>query len=375
MTQKPTQRKSFIYQQPLLFQKLLPDVLIPPAIEGIPKIDLHRHLIGSISPQMLLNISKKHAFSLPTRSIEELDNLLTIKEPVNGLKPFFKSWPFISKLVFSPDILSSLTEYVLRDAHKDNVVYTELRASWGMTGKESFTVKEFLKGIQDGLTRAEQKYGIIGRIVFGITRHLFARHANWQRQRLWSNIVEAVSEYKDSVVVGFDLSGIEEGYPVDLFLEELQQAQKEGFPITIHCGETTKAKTIWEAIEALHPSRISHALSAVSDEDLLKQLAILQIPIEVCPSTNWLTQTVADLADHPMRKMHASGIKLTVNTDNPAICRSTLSRDYAILTSMMGFSDHDIEQFIKNSLTSMFGSKTLHKKIDRKMRDVKQRIF
>lgn len=358
-----------------LFTKSLSEAIIPPAIRDYPKIDLHRHLLGSVSAEMVFSVAKEHNLPLPTRSLGELEDLLTIKEPVNGLRPYFRPWTILSKLLVAPDIISSLVYHVLRDAYKDNVIYTELRVAWGMTGKEPFTVKEFLRGLQVGLTLGQQEYGVVGRIVFGITRHLFARHTAWQRRRLWFNILEAINQYRESVVVGFDLSGIEEGYPARLFMEEFQQVQGIGLPVTIHCGETTGIEDVRETLEILHPSRISHALSAVSDEKLLERLAILQIPIEVCPTSNYHTRAVADLTEHPMKKMYASGIKLTVNTDNPAISKTTLSREFSLLASKMGFSMLHIRQFTENSVVSIFGNDSLRQTIEEKYKCLKDRTL
>ncbi|MCL5423356.1 MAG: adenosine deaminase [Nitrospirae bacterium] len=343
----------------------MPEPVIPTSIRNGPKIDLHRHLLGSITADILLKVAREHAHSIPY-TISELEDLLVVKEPVDGLQPFFKAWPFLSKFMTSPDIISSMVRYVLEDAHNDNVIYTELRVGWGMTGRESFSVKEFLGGIQKGLLQAEKDFGIIGRVIFGITRHLFAHHASWQRQILWTNIVEAVNEYKNSVVVGFDLSGIEEKYPANLFLEEFQQIKKMGLPITIHCGETVGAQDIWATINTLKPSRISHALSSVIDDSLLKQLSQSQIPVEICFTTNWLTKTVSNLAEHPVKKMHSNGVKIVITTDNPAICRTTLSKEYALLISQVGFTISDINQFIENSLSSIFGDDFLQQSIREK---------
>ncbi len=362
-------------QQFSLFDKNYSNTTASLAISNYPKIDLHRHLLGSISSDMLLDIAEEHNLPLPTTNPEELNSLLTIHRPVNGLKPFFRSWPILSKLISNPDIISLLVTNVLKEAREDNIIYLELRASWGMTGKESYSVKTFLEGIQQGLSLGQEKYGVIGRVVLGITRHLFSRHVPWKRKELLFNIIEAATQFKDSVVVGFDLSGIEEGYPASLFQNEFQEIRRIGFPVTIHCGETTSVDNVWETIETLQPSRISHALSAINDKRLLKRLSELQIPIEICPTTNWLTQTVPDLSMHPIKKMKSNGTKLIVATDNPAICRTTLSKEYSLLMSEMGFSNHEIEQLIENSLDSMFGNHSLRQIVKEKYVCLKKRRF
>jgi adenosine deaminase len=347
-----------------LFEKSLPEIAVPSALRQKPKIDLHRHLLGSVSPEIFMTVAKAYGLPLPATSIDELEHLLTIREPVDGLQPYFRPWSLLSKLLVNPEVLSDLVYLVLRDAHDDNVVYVELRATWGMTGKEPFSVKDFLAGLQGGLGRAEQEHGVFGRIIFGITRHLFARHQLQQRNRLWHTIIDAVNHYKHTIVVGFDLSGVEAGYPPGLFRDEFQEVRRNGFPITIHCGETTGVQDIWEAIEILRPSRLSHALKVVLDERLLQNLASSQTPIEVCPVSNWLTRTVADLSKHPVKEMHASGLKLTINTDNPAINRSDLTKEYALLMSKMDFTSTDLDKFMMNSVSSMFGDLSLRRKIE-----------
>jgi adenosine deaminase len=356
-------------KQTSLFHSPRPLAPISTSLRNRPKIDLHRHLLGSISPTIFVKIAEEYGLPLPAESLAAISDLLTFVQPVNGLKPFFRPWQFVSKLLTRPEVVTSLVYNALEDAAHDNVIYTEFRASWGMTGQERFSVKEFLAAARIGITRAEQDFGVFGRVVLGVTRHLFARHAAWQRRRLWFDILDAASEYRDSVVVGFDLSGIEEGYPPSVFVEEFDQVYERGFPITIHCGETMGAEDIWHTLQYLHPSRISHALSAVGDEQLLDHLAELRLPIEICPTSNWLTGTVQDLKSHPMRTMHEKNLKLTVNTDDPAVCQTTMSSEYELVGFNLGFSNRDLDQLMSNSLSAMFGDQELRRVVTEKLKD------
>jgi len=156
--------------------------------------------------------------------------------------------------------------------------------------------------------------------------------------------------------VGFDLSGLEAGNPPAIFEQEFMEARAEGFPVTVHCGETMNSEDIWNALVHLKPSRISHGLSCVQDKSLLEYLRYYAIPVEVCPSANWLTKTVPDLHFHPLLEMHKSGLNVTINTDNPSICSTTLSREYAIVKTLLNFSNTALADLFKNSLSSAFGS-------------------
>ena len=93
------------------------------------KIDLHRHLLGSTSPKTYLRIVKKYGLELPVNSIAELDSLLTIREPVAGLREFFRPWKHLSRLIISPEALFEIAYDAFADEARDNVCYVEMRAS------------------------------------------------------------------------------------------------------------------------------------------------------------------------------------------------------------------------------------------------------
>ena len=331
-----------------------------------PKIDLHRHLLGSITPDMFRFICKRHNISLLTKHGEELDDIITIRERVDGLQPFFRPWPTLSSLLVEPSVLTTVTYLVLREAAKDNIVYTELRATWGMTAREKFSVKQFLAAIQAGLVQAEQDFGIIGRVVLGITRHLFGRHTLDHRRRLWANILNAASQYRDSVVVGFDVSGVELHHPVSLYTKELSEITEAAFPLTIHCGETTPASDVRAALQ-VKPVRLSHALSAAADPLLLEHLANNNVVVEACPTTNWLTQTVDKIEQHPVLDMFDHGVPVTLATDNPAIVGTTLSREYALVLKLTRLSELDVGILITNAHKFMFGNSTIRAIVGKKI--------
>lgn len=345
--------------QPTLFEKSLPEIPVPHSLRVRPKIDLHRHLLGSLTAQDVQELAAVHKLVLPTSSSAELEGLLRIRRPVRGLKEFFRPWPVLSKLLVSPAVLESLSYMALRHAHSDCVVYTEFRATWGMTGREPFGVGSFLTAVQRGFDRAHKEFGIVGRIVFGITRHLLVRHIPSHRRRLWSTILDAACEHRGAPVVGFDLSGVEAGYSADLYVNELSEARRAGFPLTIHCGEEAPASEVRAVVDHLKPERIGHGISAANDQSVLELLAASGTVVEACPTTNWLTGTVVDLADHPLKKMHECGVPITINTDNPAVCGTTLSREFAIVLELMALHSEDIVRFQGNSLKAMFADSSV----------------
>jgi adenosine deaminase len=338
------------------FDERLPSPDIPPSLESRPKIDLHCHLLGSVTPTIYKELVEAYHLDDPSTAAASLDDLLIIHERVDGLQAFFKPWPLLSRLLVRPEVLTALTSSVLKSFAHDHVVYSELRATWGMTGREPFSVIEFLKAIQLGIREAEKRHGVTARVVLGITRHIFSRHVAVERRRLWRQLLAAAGSFRDSLVVGFDISGVEEGFPIRSYAQELNEAAAAGFKITIHSGETTGVTELWDAVRAVRPKRIGHALAAVADADLLAYLAEHSIAIEACPTTNWLTKTVRTIPEHPLRRFIDAGVPVVVCTDNPGLCRTSLTREFALLISEGVLSHTEVVSMIRESPQHSFAT-------------------
>jgi len=260
-----------------------------------------------------------------------------------------------------------LAKDALKEASEDNIRYVELRASWGITGKERFSVSDFLKSLAEAFDQAEKEYNIVGRVVLGITRHLVGRHQPWFRKKLYKQILSAACNFKDECVVGFDLSGEEQNYAPIIFKDFFLEAKNMGFGVSIHCGETTGPEDIWEAIIDLSADRIAHGLGASKDQDLLSYISEKRIPLEICPTSNYLIKAIPSLREHPIREFKEKGIRITVNTDNPVTCQTSLSREYDNLMKLLQFTLIDVRRTVENALEASFAPPELKDKIKKNM--------
>ena len=329
------------------------DKIIPEIIK-LPKIDLHRHLLGCVTLETFLKVSKKFSIKLPSQNISELREMLTITKPVNGLSELFKPWKYLSRLIINPEVIYILTVEALKDASNDNIQYVELRISWGITGKEKFSIDDFLTSLTEAINFAEKEYKIFCRVIFGITRHIIGVHKPWMQKKLLKNIIESCLKFKDICVVGFDLSGKEYNYPPSMFIDFFKTVKNEGFYASIHCGETTSTTDIWEAIIDLSADRIAHALSAIQDKKLLFHLRDNKIPLEICPTSNLLSSTVPSIEDHPLKILRDNNIRITINTDNPAIFGISLSKEYDILYKKLHFDLYDLKKITITAFETCF---------------------
>jgi len=330
---------------------------------SLPKIDLHRHLLGSVSAKTVLKIQKKQSIISINEDEHSLNEKLILRYPEKDFNEYIRPWRFLSHLITSPEIVYILAYEALKEASEDNVKLVELRTSWGVTGAEKFPISEFLRSLKEAIEKAETDFGIKCRVVLGITRHLIGRHKDWMRKKLLINILKSALEYKDVCVVGFDLSGKEENYNPEKFKDFFKEAKKEGFFITVHCGERSGSSDISEAINELEADRIGHGLAAVRDEELLNTIIQREIPIETCLVSNYLSGAVPSISSHPIKQFKKKNIKFTINTDNPIRHNCSLSKEYQILIEKIGFTLTDIKESLQNSLEASFVSKNLKQEL------------
>lgn len=347
-------------------------VEIPDFLLKAPKVDLHRHLLGSVSLDSFVKVSKKYGLTLPANVEDDLYKILKIIEPVPGLKEFFRPWRFFSRLLVKPEAVYDITYDVLSDLRNDYICYSEIRTSWGITGQEKFPVSDFLYALNEARIDAEKNLGVQARFLLGITRHIMGNQQEWIRNGLYQRLLEAAIPYKGKCVVGFDLSGIEKGYAPNCFSNFFKSARDAGFNISIHCGETTGPNSIWQSLKDLYADRIAHSLSAIEDPDLMEYLKRHRTGVEICPTSNLLTESVSSIKDHPVKEMYDSGVKVTINTDNPEICSTTLSKEYAILLNEGIFSKSEIFDLMINAINVSFAPIKLKSKIAKLFRALRK---
>ncbi|MBQ3320272.1 MAG: adenosine deaminase family protein, partial [Spirochaetia bacterium] len=167
--------------------------------------------------------------------------------------------------------------------------------------------------------------------------------------------VELAREYlvKDGGVVAIDLAGAEALFHTDQFAEPFKKAREYGIPFTIHAGEADGAKSVKDALD-YGASRIGHGVRTAEDLALLEYLIKNQIPLEMCPNSNRQTKAVNDMSKYPIRDYLAKGVKVTVNTDDPAICRTTIAKEFEYLEKKFGITAGEKKIMMLNAVDAAF---------------------
>ena len=306
-------------------------------------IDLHRHLDGNIRPQTILELGQEFNVALPAAELEALRPYVQVTERAPDLVSF------LSKLDWGVAVLGDL-EACYRVAYENaedlaqlGVRYAELRFSPHYMAKgHDLPIAEVVAAVVAGVRAGSRDFQLPINLI-GIMSRSFGLE-NCSRE------LEAILAHKQDFVA-VDLAGDERGWPAPLFKQQFARARAAGLRITVHAGEADGPQSVWDAINELGAERIGHGVRAIEDDELVEYLVRHQIGLEVCLSSNVLTNTVPDLARHPARQLLERGVLLCFNSDDPAVQGCDLDYEFAHAVAEAGLSAEQVRQSQSNALS------------------------
>ena len=286
------------------------------ALRGLPKVELHRHLDGSVRPGTIWEIAQEHGIELGFRSREELERGAVIRAPMKDLNSVLARFATQQAALCSRDALSRVTFENVEDAWRDGVRLVELRfAPTYIADGKNITFDEIIDGVLDGMLRAMATWPVeVGLI--GILPRSFPMESN-------TRATEALMRWRRSGapgaerICGFDLADREADFDPALFAPLVERAREAGMGITIHSGEETDARHVTTALEVYRPSRIGHGIRCREDPAVMRTLIEQDVLLEVCPTSNWITAAVPSLAAHPLPALFRAGVPVSINSDDP----------------------------------------------------------
>jgi len=289
------------------------------------KAELHLHLEGSVEPETAV----------------ELDPSLTVdfvreKYAHCNFEEFIQSYIWINRMLRTPADYALVTRRLLERLRADNVVYVEINLSAGVVlwKKQSFA------GIFDAIRDEAERSPIQVRWILDAVRH-FGPDAAME-------VAELAVERRDQGVVGFGIGGDEARGPAEWFTDVFAFVKREGLAVLPHAGETAGPESIWAALRG-GAARIGHGIAAARDPELMSYLRANDIPLEICISSNVCTGAVPSLGAHPVRRLFDAGVPITLNTDDPAMFGTTLSREYRLAAERFKFSEAELRTIAGNA--------------------------
>ncbi len=316
-----------------------PDSALRRRIAAMPKVELHRHLEGSIRLQTLVEVARQYQIPLPGYDVETLRPYVqvTANDPHN-LDSFLSKFGVLRKFYRSPDVVRRITAEVVEDAAADNVRYMELRFTpFALASQMHFPLRDVMQWVCQSAREAADRCGIVVRLIVSVNRH--------ERVEYGFQALQAACDFRDMGVVGVDLAGRETGFPARPFCPMFIEAKQDGLGITVHAGEWQGPENVRDAIENMGADRIGHGVRVVEDSGVVRLAVERGVVFEVCPTSNLQSGVVRDVRHHPLRDLYYLKLPVTINTDDPTISNIALSDELMLAVEALGFSPSDLRKY------------------------------
>lgn len=305
-------------------------------IKNLPKAELHLHIEGSFEPAQMFEIAKRNKIEIPYKTVEEIEKAYKFDCLQDFLDIYYQG---ASVLIYEQDFYD-LTYSYLEKCSAQNVRHTEIMFDPQTHTERGISFEIVINGISRACEDAEKNLNISSYLIMSFLRHLSEEDA-------FKTLNQSLP-FKDKIkAIGLDSSEI--GNPPSKFKNVYKSAIGEGYIPLAHAGEEGPPAYIWEALDILSIKRIDHGNNCLQDENLIKEIIKRDIALTVCPLSNLALQVVKDLKDHPLKKMMDLGLKVTINSDDPAYFGGQVNQNYFEIQKALGLSRDDLVILAKNS--------------------------
>ena len=313
----------------------------------LPKIDLHRHLEGSLRLSTLADIAHQHGVDLPSMSLEELRPYVQVVDDPPDFLSFLAKFRLLRRFYSSREAVERIAYEAVADAAADNVHYLELRFSpVALALNQGFDFVDVVDWVILAVDQAQVDHNIQVKLIVLTNRH---------EPQYAGQLAEIAVARKAQGIVGLDLAGDEVNYPhLDPFVDIFQQAKSEGLHITVHAAEAGPATNARDAIERLGAERIGHGVRIKENASVMDMVKRKQITLEICPTSNLQTGVVSKLGQHPLYAFYQYGIPVTVNTDDPSISNTTLTDEFLVEIGVAAVPYKDLCNMVVNAARAAF---------------------
>ena len=310
-------------------------------IENLPKAELHLHIEGSFEPVLMFEIAKRNNIEIPFKSVKEIEDAYQF----SCLQDFLDIYYQGANVLQTEQDFYDLTYSYLQKCAAQNVRHTEIMFDPQTHTDRGVAFETVINGISNACDAAKENLGVTSLLIMSYLRHLSEAEC--------FKTLEQSLPFKDKITaVGLDSS--EKGNPPSKFAKVFEASVKEGYIPVAHAGEEGNADYVWEALDILKIKRIDHGNNALQDAELVTEIIKRDLALTVCPLSNTALQVVSDLKDHPLKEMINLGLKVTINSDDPAFFGGQVNENYIQIQKALNLTKKDLYLLAKNSFTYSF---------------------
>jgi len=314
-------------------------ILNPMCLRKLPKVELHRHLELSLRHETIRELAPKVGIEVPTP--KDFAQRFLITEPMTNLGAVLNKFLDTQILLNSSEVLERISYEACVDAYnKEGIHLLELRYSptFVRQGHEHMSFQQIHEAIVAGVEKAKKEVPLAVGLICIIQRILPVKEAESVTQFAIDNI---------KTFVGLDLADNEEGFDSKPFASFFYRAAESGLGITVHSGEANLPQApsyVKEAIDHLGATRIGHGVQIYRDKEIMEYVKQKNVTLELCLTSNYLTQAVASVEAHPFRQLMEAGVRTTINSDDPGIFNIDLVNEYQLLEKHFAFTEKEFNR-------------------------------
>jgi adenosine deaminase len=313
------------------------------ALFALPKAELHLHIEGTLEPDLAFELAARNGIRLPYDTVDDLREQYDFSDLQSFLDLYYET---LDVLRTEADFAELTRRYVVTAAaqgvrHVEPFFDPQAHTSRGVA------LETVLEGMTTALDEAERDLGVTSGIILSFLRDRPVEEAE-------ATLTAALERSERIIAVGLDSAEV--GHPPALFENVFARAREAGLHAVAHAGEEGPAEYVVEALDLLKVERIDHGIRSAEDPALVARLARERIPLTICPLSNVRLRTVPELAAHPLRRLDAAGVRVTINSDDPAYFGGYVGDNFIAVRNALGMTDQDARRYARNSLTASFAS-------------------
>ncbi len=310
-------------------------------VRQLPKAELHVHIEGTLEPEMMFEFARRNGVELPYASVSEIQEAYDF---IN-LQSFLDIYYEAAEVVITEQDFYDLMLAYLERAHADGVRRAEIFFDPQTHTERGVDFSVFMSGFSRAIGEASTRWGISVGLIMCFLRHLPPEDAI----ATWRQAEPFVSE-----IIGVGLDSSEVGYPPELFVEPFRLAREAGLHLVAHAAEEGPPQNVTAALEVLRVERIDHGVRSDGDATVIDQLVRDQIPLTMCPLSNVKLNVFDRIEDHNLKQLMDLGVKVTINSDDPAYFEGYIVDNYLAAAAGLGLTREDLVQLARNSIEASF---------------------
>ncbi|HDM8230616.1 TPA: adenosine deaminase [Vibrio campbellii] len=318
-------------------------------IQGLPKVELHLHIEGSLEPELLFELAQRNNIDIPYESPQELRKAYEFEDLQSFLDIYYQG----ANALRTEQDFYDLTWAYLERCKADNVIHTEIFFDPQTHTDRGIEFETVINGIHRAMQDGNEQLGITSQIIACFLRHLSEESA--------IETLQSIIKHQDKII-GVGLDSSELGHPPEKFKRAFQQAKDAGLLTVAHAGEEGPAQNIVDSVEMLGVSRVDHGVRCVEDASLVEALIDSKMPLTVCPLSNIKLCVFDEMEQHNIVDLLRKGVAVTINSDDPAYFGGYMTDNFMAVSNAHPMTKSELAQFTINAINASFISEALKAK-------------